>query len=380
MHRYWMPVALLVTLLIGCENSDFANPWDVRNLRTHGAPDIEQVRPASGRVTLTWIESGLEGIEAYQIYRNYILPEADPTEGTLPGELIGTVPADREVGRRYEFVDDNQGAGLIDDHGTYVYRIAYVAEGQTIPNPTDPPLDWPSYSVIPSAPPTPPAFGEPITLGDSKELELTLFWIGYKAPLDIGEFRVYMGPVGAENLERVKQLPVDPQFPDPTTWFFRAIFDQDGVRRAFRIAAVDKAGVESESPVFELTSPNLPPPAPPQVVDDPIQHLFSDRYDISIRWQASLRGGREIPDVVGYRIYATFYDISNERLVWQKRQTLSRNTFSYTLEAENPIAFEGNLYYKDYYVVAYDNTPREDGSDDESPLPPLPELVPPQGP
>lgn len=374
---------LLSVLFTSCDNEDFENPLDVRNERTSGAPGDVQLFPDNAQVVIRWIESGIEGIEAYQIFRRYLAPESvgqitDPD----PGESIATIEANLETGQTYEFVDDGNGNGLQNDAGTYVYRLAYVSEGLVNPDPLNPPENWPIYPVTPSTPPAPLQLGQPITLGEPSDLELTLFWADYQPPLDIGSFRIYSGSAGSSTrqLELADTITVDPQFPNPTEWFFTDRFEKDGTVRVYRIAAVDQVGVESASPTFEVTSPNLPPAAPSQIVDPPIQHPFSARYDVRMRWQASLLAGRETPDLLGYRVYGTHYDISNERLIWQKRNTLPRNTFSHELLAEDPIAFEGNLYYRDYYIVAYDDTPREDGSDDESPLPPLPELVPPQGP
>ncbi len=377
MSRYILIALFLGALFSACDNEDFENPLDARNVRTLGAPGDVVLSPDDGRVTIRWTETGLPGIEAYQIFRRYTLSEED-----FPPEPIAVVPADLGAGQSYEFIDDNNGEGLESDKAAYVYRLSHVAEGQIIPDPTHPPENWPSYAVTPSAPPPLLQLGQPITLGDPRDLELTFFWADYQPPLDISAFRVYTGDVGVDpqNMELDKEISVDAQFPNPTEWFFTDRFEKDGVTRIYRIVAVDLAGVESGSPVFEATSPNLPPPAPSQVVGPPIQHLFSDRYDIRMRWQASVQGGREVPDLVGYRIYSTHYDTSNERLIWRKRKTLARNVFAYEFQSEDPIAFEGNLYYRDYYIVAYDDTPREDGSDDESPLPPLPELVPPTGP
>ena len=116
-------------------NEDFSNPLDPQNLRTAGAPIGLELLPGDEQVTVSWEDTGHEGIMGYRIYRRFT-GDVDSTFEFF-GEILG------ENGARpaTEFIDteDLKNDQFDEANGAphrYIYRISYIdANGIEVPDP-----------------------------------------------------------------------------------------------------------------------------------------------------------------------------------------------------------------------------------------------------
>ena len=347
----------------GCTgNEDFANPLDPQNLRTAGSPVGLDLLPGDEQVTVSWEDNDHEGIIGYRIYRRFT-GDADSTF-----EFVGEVLAENDERPATEFVDtqDLKNDQVDDVSGAphrYIYRISYIdANGVEVPDPNAPPTDsedprrmWQTASTTPSiAPPIPN-----VILGDDlDDLTVKLFWQDYQAPNDFDQFRVLVSQqsLGGEFLP----FRLRAELPAEQPYFFDMDFNQDNAPRIYRVVAVDRFGVEGVK-VIQATSPNLPP-APPQNVRAAFGRRGS-RYDAYVSWARN----RE-PDVAGYIVYATKAatdgPVAKKDLV-PRRRTDAKDT-SITLTGEEFILEGQDLTLRRYFVTAFDNTPKDNGTRDES--------------
>jgi hypothetical protein len=351
--------AMSVILISGCaEEAERENPLDSKNKRTGGAPPGLIAQAGDSKVTLSWSNLGLEGIVEYRIYRAYL----DPNAGEF--QFVATVPAG-STGPVFEYTD----TGLQNDgDNKYYYRLSYVdRDGFEIPDPDDPqnlPQGWFLLSIIPSkAPPAPDVrvVEDPELQGD---LQVRLNWEGYlnNAPDDIAGFKIYSAPKAEEGFEQ-QPLNLVAKIDDPKVEFYIDGNDYDneiinfwgdGVTKLYQVVAYDEVGVESDSPVIEGTSPNLPPSPPPQVRGN--FFLGINSYDVRIEWNRNPE-----PDLIGYVIYALLPDGTREfkKIINDVNETVA-------IISDRYVVFEGLPVPKQYYVTAFDRTPREDGKRDES--------------
>ena len=354
---------IAASFFAGCTgNEDFSNPLDPQNLRTAGAPVGLELLPGDEQITVSWADSGHEGIVGYRIYRRFT-GDTDSTFAFV-GEVLG------ENGERpaTEFVDtQNLKNDQFDaDSGArhrYIYRVSYIDEdGVEVPDPNAPPTEsdeprrlWQTASATPSvAPPIPNVIvGE-----DLEDLTVKLFWQDYQAPRDFDGFRV----VVSQRSLNGEFLPfrLRAELPDDQPYFFDREFDRDNATKIYRIAAVDRFGVEGVK-VIQVASPNLPP-SPPQNVRAGYG-LRRGRYDIRIAWSKNSE-----PDLGGYLIYATREtggelvvgkDLIHRRRVDAKDTSVTFTGEGFLLEGQREVP-------RRYFISAFDNTPQPNGRRDES--------------
>ncbi|MGQ9610587.1 MAG: fibronectin type III domain-containing protein [bacterium] len=347
---------LLAFFIISCsEDIERENPLDAGNKRTGGAPPGLLVQAGDSQVTLSWPNLGLKGISEYKIYRSYLSTSDFKFITSIPARPIDEV-------RNYSYVDH----GLQNDgQNVYFYRLTYVGDdGIEIPDPNSPlnlPQDWYLAKVIPSlAPPAPD-----VKVMEDSDLKVRLLWEEYSrsAPDDLAGFKIYSAPK-AEQGRPQAPLKLVAQIDDPKVEFYIdgndypnniINFIKDGESKLYKVVAYDKVGVESDSPILEGTSPNLPPSPPAQVKGK--FFLGVNTYDVRIEWRRNLE-----PDIVGYKVYALLPDGSREFKEWKRdpNETVS------ILQGERYVVVEGNTVPKKYYITAYDNTPKPNGLTDES--------------
>jgi hypothetical protein len=347
----------LVLFVFGCgEEAERENPVDPQNKRTGGTPPGVTARAGHSQVILSWPNLDLDGIKEYRIYRAYLTPTPDQFQH------IATVQVEPiEELHEYEYTD----TGLQnDDNNIYFYRLSYVdKDGQEIPDPKNPQNlseDWFLVDVIPSeAPPVPD-----VQVMEDSDLQVRLIWEGYvnNAPDDLAGFKVYSAPKPEEG-QKQPPFTLVAQIDDPNVEFYIDGNDYpnniinfwgDGTTKLYKVIAFDKVGVESDSPILEGTSPNLPPGPPPQV-----KGRFSlgiNSYEVRIEWRESLE-----PDVIGYVVYAQWPDGKREF----KKRIDDRNE-TVAIVSDRYVVTEGITVPKQYYVTAFDNTPKPDGKRDES--------------
>jgi len=347
----------LVLFVFGCgEEAERENPVDPQNKRTGGTPPGVTARAGHSQVILSWPNLGLDGIKEYRIYRAYLTPTPDQFQH------IATVQVEPiEELHEYEYTD----TGLQnDDNNIYFYRLSYVdKDGQEIPDPKNPQNlseDWFLVDVIPSeAPPVPD-----VQVMEDSDLQVRLIWEGYvnNAPDDLAGFKVYSAPKPEEG-QKQSPFTLVAQIDDPNVEFYIDGNDYpnniinfwgDGTTKLYKVIAFDKVGVESDSPILEGASPNLPPGPPPQV-----KGRFSlgiNSYEVRIEWRESLE-----PDVIGYVVYAQWPDGKREF----KKRIDDRNE-TVAIVSDRYVVTEGITVPKQYYVTAFDNTPKPDGKRDES--------------
>ena len=347
----------------GCTgDEDFSNPLDPQNLRTAGSPIGLELLPGDEQIIVTWEDSGHEGIIGYRIYRRFT-GDPDPTFEFV-GEVLG------ENGKRpaTEFVDtqDLKNDQFDEDSGArhrYIYRISYIdADGVEVPDPDAPPAEgeaprrlWQTASATPSvAPPIPNVIvGE-----DLEDLTVKLFWQDYQTPGDFEGFRVIVSQRSLSG----EFLPfrLRAELPEDQPYFFDREFDRDNAIKIYRIAAVDRFGVEGVK-VIQVTSPNLPPSPPKNVRAS--YGLRRGRYDIRIAWSKNSE-----PDVEGYLIYATKEtggelvvgkDLIHRRRVDAKETSVTFTGEGFLLEGQREVP-------RRYFISAFDNTPQPNGRRDES--------------
>ena len=354
---------IAVGFFTGCTgNEDFANPLDPQNPRTAGSPVGLELLPGDEQVTVSWEDSGHEGIIGYRIYRRFT-GDADSTF-ELVGEVLG------ESGERpmTEFVDtqelkNDQFDEVSGARHRYIYRISYIdTNGVEVPDPNTPPPEdedprrmWQTASATPSvAPPIPNV----IVGDDLDDLTVKLFWQDYQPPDDFEFFRVIVSQRSLSG----EFLPfrLRAELPKEQLYFFDQEFDRDNAVKIYRVVAVDRFGVEGVK-VIQATSPNLPP-APPQNVRLGFG-LRGARYDAYISWSKNKE-----PDVAGYLIYATREAGGNLVLgkdLISRGKTDPKDT-SITLTGEEFLLEEQDLVPRRYFIAAFDNTPQRDGTRDES--------------
>ena len=347
----------------GCTgDEDFANPLDPQNLRTAGSPIGLELLPGDEQVTVTWADNGHEGIIGYRIYRRFT------GDGDSNFEFVGEVLGEDGERPATEFVDtqslkNDQFNDVSGERHRYIYRISYIdTNGIEVPDPNAPPTDsedprriWQTASATPSiAPPIPNV----IVGDDLDDLTVKLFWQDYQAPNDFDQFRVIVSQKGLSG----EFLPfrLRAELPKEQPYFFDLEFDRDNVTKIYRVIAVDRFGVEGVK-VVQVTSPNLPP-SPPQNVRLSFG-LRRARYDAYISWAKN----RE-PDIAGYVVYATKEaggDLVVGRDLIARRRTDAKDT-SIALTGEEFILDGQDLAPRRYFVTAFDDTPQDNGTRDES--------------
>jgi hypothetical protein len=373
--RFIIAVLPLIWVLGGCSEDLHQNPFDSENVRTAGAPLELTLLPGDGQIVISWRGIGLDGVKGYRIYRAFT---GDPVPSF---EMIAEVPAevDPATGKEktvYRYTD----SGLQNDPAKdgerlfYIYRVSYVDDnGVETPEPSMPlepeyepgmeelPTFWPYAKASPSIPPPPVE----VTTGQPQDLRVTLLWTDYLPPDDIAGYRVYGAVVQSKeetpDLKLLHELKYDELYPlrPEEQYFVDTNFKRDKTLKAYKVVAVDKFGVESQSEIFYAESPNLPPP-PPKIV----KRLFEPRanvYNVTLTWRKS-----DVEDVAGYRIY------SRDPFggVWELEKTINDpHTTKYKLMGQRYVK---GLFFREYTITAFDDTPKDDGSYDESPLPEVP--------
>ena len=315
-------------------------------------------RAGDSQVILSWPNMGLGGVKEYKIYRAYRASTSDQFQliASVPGKPVDEMP-------KYVYTD----TGLENDgDNRYFYRLSYIDdEGIETPDPEIPqnlPEDWSLVDVIPSAaPPTPN-----VQVMEDTDLQVRLIWEGYSenAPEDLAGFRVYAG-LKAENEQDQLPLVLVAQIENPDVEFHIdgndypsniINFRKDGGTKLYRVVAFDQVDVESDPINLEGTSPNLPPGPPPQVVGK--FALGINSYEVRITWRRNLE-----PDVIGYVIYALWPGPDGKR---EFKKKIDDPNETEAVISDRYVVVEGMLMPKEYYVTAFDNTPKPDGKRDES--------------
>ena len=238
----------------------------------------------------------------------------------------------------------------------YLYRISAVDdEGAESPDPTA--LDevpWLGYSATPSAAPD-----GPIPVPVTSDLRVELNWTEYALPDDVLAYRVYSSNDGVE-WTLAQEIDARQTVGNDTGQILREDdlkhyaddqFTRDGQVRHYRTAAVDDAGVESAaepSNQVEAETPNLPPAALSFVFET--LPLPGDLQRVHIVWTPAPEA-----DAAGYNVYAR----PAAETEWTLSKTLDDPEASETWITQD----DGDL--TDYFVTAYDDTPRDDGSFDQ---------------
>ena len=337
------------------DNEDLSNPLDPENLRTAGAPPGLALAAGDRQVRISWKHVEFDGIAKYRIYRRYT---GDPN---AQFQRIAEVDAPTA-----QFLDTNNihndqfeselGVALF-----YEYRISYVdLDGVETPDPNsppgedaDPPKIWPIVRITPSDPPPAPI----VVLGDPTDLIIKLFWLDYDPPEDFEIFRVYAAVVDESgDLGKLRLLG---ETTKDRPFFFDEDFDRDGITKVYHVLAVDRAGVEAFTKI-RATSPDLPP-APPQNFRAAIVPLAAGgRYDVYFSWTPNKEA-----DLAGYQLYASSVD--GELL---SRPRVDAKHSSHKFSGDQAMLVGQDLVAREYFITAFDDTPRADGSLDESALVP----------
>ena len=347
----------------GCtDDEDHANPLDPQNLRTAGSPIGLELLPGDQQVTVSWQDNGHAGIIGYRIYRRFT-GDADSTF-----EFVGEVLGENGERPATEFIDtdnlkNDQFNDITGERHRYIYRISYIdANGAEIPDPNAPPTDdeeprrmWQTASATPSiAPPVPNV----IVGDDLDDLTVKLFWQDYQAPNDFEEFRVIVSQQSLTGEFLPFRLRAELKKEQP--YFFDLEFNRDNATKIYRVVAVDRFGVEGVK-VIQASSPNLPP-SPPQNVRLGFG-LRRARYDAYVSWSKN----RE-PDVAGYLVYAT-KEAGGNLIVGKDlitRRKVDAKETSIVLTGEEFILDGQDLAPRRYFVAAFDDTPKDNGTRDES--------------
>ena len=347
----------------GCTgDEDHANPLDPQNLRTAGSPIGLELLPGDQQVTVSWEDNGHAGIIGYRIYRRFT-GDADSTF-----EFVGEVLGENGERPATEFIDtdnlkNDQFNDVTGQRHRYIYRISYIDKnGVEIPDPNAPPTDdedphrmWQTASTTPSiAPPIPNV----IVGDDLDDLTVKLFWQDYQAPNDFEQFRVITSQQSLTGEFLPFRLRAELRKEQP--YFFDKEFNRDNVTKIYRVIAVDRFGVEGVK-VIQASSPNLPP-VPPQNVRLGFG-LRRARYDAYVSWSKN----RE-PDVAGYLVYAT-KEAGGNLIVGKDlitRRKVDAKETSIILTGEEFILDGQDLVPRRYFVAAFDDTPKDNGTRDES--------------
>ena len=368
--RFFALCCAAAALLIGCGDADhFANPYDARNPLTEGGVVGVEIINGDESAVVMWRGLGLSGTSSYRIYRRYM---GDPNSTY---ELIGEKQAELDPSTGievknalYRFEDPQDSlnpTALLNDsmdpatgnRVPYLYRVSAVDdEGTESPDPSA--LDerpWLGYSATPSAPPAGPI---PVPL--TSDLRVELEWTEYALPDDVQAYRVYVSNDGIE-WTLAQEIDARQTVGNDTGQILREEdlkryvddqFTQDGQVRHYRTGAVDDAGVESAaepSNQVEVATPNLPPAGVLFVFE--ALPLPGGLQRIHIVWAPAPEA-----DVVGYNVYER---APLDPTGWTLRETLEDPAASETWLTPD----EGASI--DYFVTAYDDTPRDDGSFDQ---------------
>ena len=344
----------IALFLTSCsEDQDFSNPLDPENLRTAGAPPGLKLAAGNQQVRISWQHVEYDGIAKYRIYRRF---SGDPNPQF---QRIAEVDAPTT-----EFLDTNDiyndqfdselGAALV-----YEYRISYVDwDGVETPDPDAPPIQdaeplkiWPVAMITPSEPPPAPR----VVFGNATDLTIKLFWQDYEPPEDFHIFKVFAAVVDEDGQLGKSRLLGETTKDRP--FFFDEDFKRDGITKVYHVIAIDRAGVEAFTRV-RATSPDLPP-APPKNFRAAIVPLpAGGRYDVYFSWTPN-----DEADLAGYQLYASSAD--GELL---SRPRVDAKHSSHKFSADQAILVGQDLVARRYYITAFDDTPRADGSLDESAL------------
>ena len=345
---------ILVFFALGCdEDVERENPLDARNERTGGVPPGLAARAGDSQVILSWPNTGFDGVKEYRLYRAHLEANEFQPIATVPAAPI-------EEKSQYTHTD----TGLQNDGDNhYFYRLSFVDDdGIETPDPEVPQNlqeNWFIVDVIPSeAPPIPG-----VQALEDTDLQIRLIWEGYLAdsPDDLAGFRVFVSPKVEEGQEPNYDLVAE--IVDPSAEFYIygnnyknnvISFREDNITKTFRVIAFDTVGVESDPAELDGTSPNLPPRPPAQVKAR--WNLGMNSYEVTIEWQRNLE-----PDLRGYVVYALKPDGTREfkKIIEDPNETDATISDRY-------VVVDTLLIAKQYYVVAFDNTRREDGKRDES--------------
>jgi len=351
----------IVLSILGCgEEAERENPLDAQNERTKGVPPNITARAGDGQVILSWPNLGFVGIEEYRIYRAYrsenepMVPDEFQFVASVPAQSVDEMP-------EYTYMD----TGLQNDgDNIYFYRLSHVdTNGEETPNPQNLPEDWEDWYVIYTIPSEAPP--EPdIQVIEDTDLQVRLVWEGYSenAPEDMSGFRVYSALKAGEGQEQ-EPFRLVSTIEDPGVEFYVDgndypsniyNFREDFTTKLYKVVAFDRVEVESDATIVEGTSPNLPP-TPPHGVDSTFA-LGINNYEVRLIWKRNLE-----PDVIGYVIYALppIGDPEFKKKIDDVNETVA-------VISDRYVVIEGLLYAKNYYITAFDNTPKEDGKRDES--------------
>ena len=344
-------VGLICTSCTGDE--DFSNPLDPENLRTAGSPTGLTLSPGDQEVRVSWKDIALDGIVKYRIYRRFT---GDPNPQF---QRIGEVDAPTTEFLDTKNIKNDQFDLDLGKPLFYEYRISYIdRDGVETPDPNSPPSEeanpskiWPIVKTTPSNPPPVPN----VTLGDATDLTVKLFWLDYEPPEDFDIFRVFAADVDESGdlgkLRMVGETTKDRPF------YFDEDFARDGITKVYHVLAVDRAGVEAVTKI-RATSPDLPP-APPQGFRAAIIPLpAGGRYDVYFSWIPNKEA-----DLAGYQLYAT--SAGGELL---SRPRVDAKHSSHKFSGDQAILVGQRLVVRQYFITAFDDTPRADGSLDESAL------------
>ena len=360
----------IVLVISGCtSDEDYANPLDPQNLRTAGSPPDLTLTPGDHQVTVSWRELNsriVEYIKGYRIYRRFTedsktdfepIPLFDKNNNSLD-----SIPANQNVYIDKHKLKNDPISTITGDQLYYEYRISYIDDhGIEIPDPTNPPSQdeqpprvWTTRRTTPSVPPPTPD----IILGKEENLIVTIIWPDYNPPSDFKEFRIFYTTPTRNVFIEIPDLA-------PDIRFYRDIsFERDGEEKTYRIIAYDNFGVASTATI-KVKAPDVSP-APPKDVKATYQtRSFSNRYNVILTWTRNKE-----PDLAGYWVYSTKQGGGKPT----PRRKVDGKFNSVVLEGEDFILDleTQDLVPRQYFLTAFDDTPKSNGKIDESEKVPVP--------